>query len=61
MSLYQSELMCKQNVSVNAPPHTGTRIIGSTDSKDVSVAQRVKEFASELITVSAGKLFCFVC
>ena len=33
----------------------------STDPKFVSVTQRRKEFASKLITVSAGKLFCFVC
>ena len=30
MSLYQSELMSKQNVSVNALPHTGARIKEAT-------------------------------
>ena len=60
----QSELMRKRNVRVNAPPHTGARKkkpFCSTDPKGVSAAQRAKEFTSELITVSAGKLFCSVC
>ena len=60
----QSELMRKRKVRVNAPPHTGERKrkpTCSTDPKGVSAAQRAKEFAGEMITVSTGKLFCSAC
>ena len=57
----QSELMRKRKVRVNAPPHTGEKPTCSTDPKGVSAAQRGKEFAGEMITVSTGKLFCSAC
>ena len=60
----QSELMRKRKVRVNAPPHTGERKRKPTcltDPKGVSAAQRAKEFTGEMITVSAGKLFCSAC
>ena len=56
--------MHKLNVRVNAPSHTDAREKKPfcwTDPKGVSVVQRAKEFSSELITISAGKLFCSVC
>jgi len=33
----------------------------STDPKSVSVMQRVNKFPGEMLTNSAGKLFCSVC
>ena len=59
----QSDLMRKQ-VRTNEPPHTGAckkKPTCSTDPKGVSAAQRAKEFSGEMITVSAGKLFCSAC
>lgn len=60
----QLELMCKQKVRTNAPPYTGVRKkkpTCSSNPKGVSAIQRVKEFSGEMITVSAGKLFCSAC
>ena len=31
------------------------------DPKGISVAQRAREFSEEMVTVSAGKLFCSAC
>ena len=60
----QSDLMQKRKVRTNEPPHTGARKkkpTCSTNPKGVSAVQRAKEFSSEMITVSAGNLFCFAC
>ena len=60
----QSELTRKRRVRVNPPPHAGVRKkkpACSTDPKSVSVMQRVKELPGEMLTNSAGKLFCSVC
>ena len=60
----QSDLMRKRKVRTNEPPHTGARKKKpscSTDPKGVSAVQRAKEFSGEMITVSAGNLFCSAC
>ena len=60
----QSEIMRKRKVRVNNPPHTGGRKkkpACSTDPKSVSVVQRVNKFPGEMLTNSAGKLFCSAC
>ena len=60
----RSELMRERKVRVNAPPHTGARKKAptcTTNPKGVSAAQRAKEFSGEMITVSAGRLFCSAC
>ena len=60
----QSDLMRKRKVRTNEPPHTGARKkkpTCSTDPKGVSAVQRAKEFSGEMITVSAGNLFCSAC
>ena len=59
-----AEIMRERKVRVNAPLHTGMRKKKhecSTDPKGMSALQRAKEFPSEKIVVSAGKLFCSVC
>ena len=60
----QSEIMRKRKIRVNQPLHTGGRKkkpACSTDPKSVSVVQRVNEFPGEMLTNSAGKLFCSAC
>ena len=59
----QSDLMQKWKVRTNEPPHTDARKkpTCSTDPKGVSAVQRAKEFSGEMITVSAGNLFCSAC
>ena len=60
----QSNLMHKRKVRINELPHTGARkknTTCSTDPKGVNVVQRAKEFSGEMITVSAGNLFCSAC
>ena len=52
----QSEIMRKRKIHVNQPLHTGGR-----KKKSVSVVQRVNEFPGEMLTNSAGELFCSAC
>ena len=62
------ELARKRKVDVNPPPkgkHTchGTCVLGNSTSnpKNVSPAQQVKEHPNEALKVSAGRLFCDTC
>ena len=60
----QSNMMWKRKVRMNEPPHTGAqrkKLSCLTDLKGMSVAQRAREFSGEMVTVSAGKLFCSTC
>ena len=58
----KSELTRKRKVFLN--PHDGKRRkhqSSSSHPKSVSPMQRVREYANECLTVSAGKLFCEAC
>ena len=58
-----SDLARKRKVKVNPPVGKKSHKRARTDAnpKSVSPAQRVREFPNELLSVSAGKLFCTAC
>ena len=62
-ALQRSELARKRSIAQNLP-HDGRRLKApkrTHDPKGVTPGQRVKEFPSECLSVSANKLFCVAC
>ena len=58
-----ADITRKRKIRAN-PPHTTVRKkkpACQTDPKSVSAAERAREYSSEMITVSSGKLFCSAC